>query len=79
VRDAFRATTGETTAAAWQETSGRLRVDLRVAARLLLAASGVTTVAILGPCTMCGHGYASYRRDGPSAGRQLSFVGWAAP
>ena len=79
VRDAFRARTGETTADAWQETSDRLRVDLRVAARLLLAASSVTTVAILGPCTMCGSGYASYRRDGPGTGRQLSFVGWAAP
>ena len=79
VRDAFRARTGETTAAAWQETSDRLRVDLRVAVRLLLHASGVATVTILGPCTMCGSGYASYRRDGPGAGRQLSFVGWAAP
>jgi hypothetical protein len=79
VRDAFRARTGETTAAAWEETSGRLRVDLRAAVRLLLAAAGVTQAAILGPCTMCGSGYASYRRDGPGAGRQLSFVGWAAP
>jgi hypothetical protein len=79
VREAFRGRTGGTTAAAWQETSGSLRVDLRAAARLLLAASGVTTVAILGPCTACGAGYASYRRDGSGAGRQLSFAGWAAP
>jgi len=79
VRDAFRARTGETTLPAWRERSGRQRVDLRVAVRLLLAASGVTEIETLGPCTMCGSGYASYRRDGPGAGRQLSFVGWAAP
>ena len=79
VRDAFRARTGRLTATAWQEASARFRVDLRAVARLLLAASGVTTVATLGPCTACGSGYASYRRDGPGAGRQLSFAGWVAP
>jgi hypothetical protein len=79
VRKAFDARTGDLTAAAWHESSGRLRVDLRAAARLLLAAVGVPAVTILGPCTVCGSGYASYRRDGPGAGRQLSFAGWAAP
>jgi hypothetical protein len=77
VLDAFRARTGDTTAAAWEQRGARLRVDLRLAARLLLARAGVTRTAVLGPCTTCGTGYHSYRRDGARTGRQLSFVGWA--
>ena len=49
------------------------------AARLLLTGAGTSRVAALGPCTACGTGYSSYRRDGAGAGRQLSFVGWASP
>jgi copper oxidase (laccase) domain-containing protein len=31
-------------------------------------------------CTRCRADlYHSYRRDGPGAGRMLSFVGWRAP
>lgn len=77
VLDAFRARTAEATAAAWERRQGRLHVDLRTAARLLLAAAGVTSTVVLGPCTACGAGYHSYRRDGTGTGRQLSFVGWA--
>jgi hypothetical protein len=76
VRDAFRARTGDATAPAWERAGDRLRVDLRAAAQLLLARVGVTCAAVLGPCTACGEGYHSYRRDGAGAGRQLSFVGW---
>jgi len=74
---AFRAASGETTMPAWSERRGRRAVDLRHAARLLLGAAGVARVEILGPCTACGAGYHSYRRDGAGVGRQLSFVGWA--
>src|SRR5947199_346155 len=64
-------------APAWHEGAARSHVDLRLAVSLLLRAAGVTDVAILGPCTVCGPGYHSFRRDGAGTGRQLSFVGWA--
>jgi YfiH family protein len=77
VRKAFEGRTGRLTAPAWSVRARRLYVDLRAAARLLLAGVAVTTTSLLGPCTACGAGYSSYRRDGAGAGRQLSFVGWA--
>ena len=77
VREAFRARTGSTTAPAWSTRDGRLHLDLRVAARLLLSAMRVATPEVAGPCTACAPGYHSYRRDGARTGRQLSFVGWA--
>ena len=76
---AFRGRVGDATAPAWSHRDGRLHLDLRAAARLLLRAAGVGRVAVVGPCTACGSGYCSYRRDGAGAGRQLSFVGWASP
>ena len=76
---AFRARVGDGTAPAWSHRDGRLHLDLRAAARLLLRGAGVGRVAVVGPCTACGSGYCSYRRDGVGAGRQLSFVGWASP
>jgi len=76
---AFRARVGDGTAPAWSHRDGRLHLDLRAAARLLLRGAGVGRVAVVGPCTACGSGYCSYRRDGAGAGRQLSFVGWASP
>jgi len=77
VTDALRAASGDTTTPAWAERRGRRYVDLRIAAGRLLAAAGVERTTILGPCTACGGGYHSYRRDGVRVGRQLSFVGWA--
>jgi YfiH family protein len=77
VEGAFRARTGDVTAPAWHDGPRRRHVDLRLAARLLLQAAGVTRVALVGPCTACDRRYSSYRRDGAGAGRQLSFVGWA--
>jgi polyphenol oxidase len=74
VRAAFRARTGDLTAAAWRETGDALMLDLRLAERRLLEAAGVGHVSLLGPCTACTPSYASYRRDGPGAGRQLSFI-----
>jgi YfiH family protein len=76
VGDAFRARTGETTADAWETRDGRQYLDLRAAVRLLLGKAGVTTIDVLGPCTVCSPSYHSYRRDGSRTGRQLSFVGW---
>ncbi len=77
VEVAFRARTGDLTAAAWREGPRRPHVDLRAAVRLLLLAAGVGEVTIMGPCTACARRYHSYRRDGSAVGRQLSFVGWA--
>lgn len=79
VLDAFRARVGDLTVPAWSHRGGRLHLDLRAAARLLLRGAGVERVAVLGPCTACASGYCSYRRDGAGAGRQLSFVGWVSP
>jgi YfiH family protein len=77
VRAAFVARTGDTALLAWRPGPRREHVDLRTAARLLLAAAGVGAIDVLGPCTACDHAHHSFRRDGPRAGRQLSFVGWA--
>ena len=76
VADAFRVRTGDATAPAWTRCGSRRHLDLRIAARCLLEAAGVGSVAVLGPCTVCGPGYHSYRRDGARTGRQLSFAGW---
>jgi len=76
VQAAFTARTGTITAPAWKPAGDRLLLDLRAAARLLLQAAGVRSVAAVGPCTCCTPAFASYRRDGASAGRQLSFIGW---
>ena len=78
VRDAFVARTGDATTAAWTGPDrGKYHLDLRRAASLLLAAAGVGSTTLLGPCTACTPSYCSYRRDGSGAGRQLSFVGWS--
>lgn len=78
VQAAFTARTGSLTASAWTPAGGRLLLDLRRAARLLLEAAGVHLVETVGPCTACTTDLASYRRDGGDAGRQLSFIGWTA-
>lgn len=52
-------------------------LDLRAVNRGLLLAVGVLDHAIefVGPCTFCGGGpFASFRRDGANAGRQLSWI-----
>ncbi len=75
---AFEARTGSVTVAAMGIRAGLRYLDLRDAARLLLLAAGVRTVSVLGPCTACGTGYHSFRRDREGAGRQLSFIGWGS-
>jgi YfiH family protein len=53
-------------------------LDLRPLVRRQLEVAGVPPAAIdiVGPCTRCTPAYASARRDGAAAGRQLSFIGW---
>jgi YfiH family protein len=54
---------------------GRPHVDVRRAAALQLAASGIDDVRMLGPCTRCHPELAwSYRRDGQAAGRNIAYV-----
>jgi YfiH family protein len=78
VRAAFNARVGDRTASAWSPDGERWRLDLRTAVEKLLGAQTVPATQ-LGPCTFCGAGFNSFRRDGARAGRQLSFVGWRAP
>jgi YfiH family protein len=62
------------TAAAFVVRGDRHMLDLRAAVRELADVSGVAETHVLGPCTICSRDYASYRRDGAAAGRQLSFI-----
>ncbi|RMF14511.1 MAG: laccase domain-containing protein [Candidatus Dadabacteria bacterium] len=57
-------------------SGGKQCIDLRELLRQRLEAVGVA-VDIVGPCTICSGGaWASYRRDGQAAGRN---VAWIAP
>lgn len=79
VRAAFEKEYGwNFSAPAFTAPAPRSHLDLRLFVRHQLEAEGLPAAAIqaLGTCTACDHAYASYRRDGPRAGRQLSFVGW---
>lgn len=58
--------------------AGHGMLDLRAVNRVLLRRAGLPDNAIfdIGPCTFCGDGgFASFRRDGARAGRQLSWIG----
>jgi YfiH family protein len=81
-RDAFRAAFGPPADAAWLPGRGdRPHLELRTMASAALTAAGVRTeaIAIVGPCTAEHPGELhSYRRDGPKAGRQISYVGWSS-
>jgi len=60
--------------------AGRALVDLRLLSGLALEQAGVepTSIAVVGPCTAERPAELhSYRRDGPRAGRQLSYIGWS--
>lgn len=65
--------------ACWREgRAGHGMLDLRAVNHLLLRRAGLPDAAIfaVGPCTSCGDGgFASFRRDGMRAGRQLSWIG----
>jgi hypothetical protein len=83
-RDAFRARFGARMQDAWHADEGdasRARLDLRRVCRFALEDAGlpVPLVTELGPCT-AEHPdeLHSFRRDGPHAGRQLSYIGWAS-
>ncbi len=66
----------------WRDGApGKGTLDLRELDRAILLEAGLPGEAIerVGPCTHCGGGpFASYRREGASAGRQLSWIGLGA-
>jgi YfiH family protein len=53
---------------------GRPHIDLTKAAELQLRSAGVTDIEIVAACTRCDPRLDSYRRDGDSAGRNLTFA-----
>jgi YfiH family protein len=77
VRAAFEAANPGVTTEAWTPHGERLLLDLPRAVALVLGQLGLRHVSQVGPCTRCGAGYYSYRRDGAGCGRQLSFIGWS--
>lgn len=82
IAERFATALGDEAWSAWREGApGKGYLDLRRVNALVLARAGVPAGAIerVGPCTACGGGpFASYRREGPAAGRQLSWIGIAA-
>jgi YfiH family protein len=84
-REAFMARFGPEVAGAWvvDDTDQQAtRLDLPAVCRLVLTRAGVpaSAIATVGACT-AEHPdeLHSFRRDGPHAGRQLSYVGWSLP
>jgi YfiH family protein len=65
-------------ASAWRPHAGKGFLDLREINALQMVEAGAPQIqiALTGPCTFCHSSFASYRRDGVAAGRQLSIIGW---
>jgi YfiH family protein len=66
-------------AAAWQPQGGKGFLDLRFVNRVQCERAGIpaSQIQLVGPCTFCASAdFASYRREGAGAGRQLSVIGW---
>jgi YfiH family protein len=81
IAERFANDLGDRIWSAWRdgERPGKGYLDLRTVNALVLEDAGVPAPAIerVGPCTYCGDGpFASFRREGAAAGRQLS---WIAP
>jgi YfiH family protein len=80
----FVARYGEEARRAWTPPGpdpARGHLDVRTLVTLALTRSGVDPAAVhlVGPCTAeAPETLHSYRRDGPGAGRQLSYIGWQA-
>lgn len=80
IAERFASELGSETWLAWRdgERPGKGYLDLRRVNALVLERAGVPAASIqrVGPCTYCGGGpFASYRRDGANAGRQLAWIG----
>lgn len=79
IAERFAASFGDAIWGAWQDgRPGKGTLDLREINRQRLIRAGLREDAVqrVGPCTACGGGpFASYRVEGPRAGRQLSWIG----
>lgn len=66
---------------AWRPVKTKGFLDLREVNTHQIVESGVpkTHISLTGPCTFCDVAFASYRRNGGGAGRQLSVIGWQEP
>jgi hypothetical protein len=65
--------------AAWRPVGEKGFVDLRTINLAQLEQAGIPRmqISLVGPCTFCGSAaFASYRREGLEAGRQISVIGW---
>jgi len=63
---------------AWRPVREKGFLDLREVNAIQITESGVprSQISFVGPCTFCDASFASYRREGGGAGRQLSVIGW---
>jgi hypothetical protein len=64
---------------AWYPKGKKGFLDLRAINATQCQRAGVPSAQVqrVGPCTFCAHPqFASYRREGANAGRQLSVIGW---
>lgn len=79
IAERFAASFGDAIWDAWRDgRPGKGTLDLREVNRQRLIGAGLREDAVqcVGPCTACGGGpFASYRVEGPRAGRQLSWIG----
>lgn len=70
---------GSNTPPAWRSFGEKGFLDLREVNLSQITAAGVpqAQVQFVGPCTFCdSQRFASYRREGAAAKRQLSIIGW---
>ncbi len=78
--DAVREGFGEGSENLFQTRDERIYFDLARLNRMQLNAAGVTQIIDAGECTCCQpHKYESYRRDGVSSGRMISWIRAASP
>jgi len=79
VGEALRAGWGTQDSPVWHPQGEKGFLDLRAINRRQCEQAGIPReqIQLIGPCTFCdASGFASYRREGPRAGRQLSVIGW---
>ncbi len=69
---------GEQGAGVWRPCGEKGFLDLRMVNQHQCEQQGVpsTQIWLVGGCTFCDIAFASYRRQGERAGRQLSVIGW---
>ena len=59
-----------------KKENNKFLLDLRIANTELLKNAGIYNIDNIEECTKCNEKYPSYRREGKSTGRMLSFIGF---